>query len=53
MDIPDTLKEENSFKYDDHASTGLLCLVIQKCLCTARGFAVQPYPHCYKYLITY
>lgn len=53
MDIPATLQEQNSFRYDDHASAGLLCLVIQRCLCMTWGFTVQPCPHCYKYLITY
>lgn len=52
MDIHATLKKENPFRYDDHASARL-CLIIQRCLCVAWGFAVQPYPHCCKYLITY
>lgn len=50
MDIHATLKKENPFRYDDHASARL-CLIIQRCLCVAWGFAVQPYPHCCKYLI--
>lgn len=32
MDIPVTLQEENSFRYDDQASAELLCLVFQRCL---------------------
>lgn len=48
-----TLQEENSFRYHDHASAEFLCLVIQRCLCMAWGFAVQPCHHCQKYLITY